>query len=188
MDDDEITQLAWAARAGDRDAATSFIHATSAQLRGVLRHLAGSEQAEDLAQETYLRAFAALPRYAGDAPARLWLLSIARRVAADQVRSTQRRPRASRVTPDDGMAALSASPGPAGRVELQRAVAALDADRREAFVLTRVLGLSYAEAAEVCECAVGTIRSRVFRARADLLQALGEPGEQDSAGGDTALS
>src|SRR5699024_3913815 len=187
MDDDEITRLARSAQGGDRDAATAFIHATSAQLRRVLRHLADSEQAEDLAQETYLRAFAALPRYAGDAPARLWLLSIARRVAADQVRSAQRQPRVSSATLDDGPT-LSVSPGPAGRVELQHAVAALEADRREAFVLTRMLGLSYAETGEVCECAVGTIRSRVFRARVDLLHALGVSGDEGAPGGGAALS
>ena len=50
----------------------------------------------------------------------------------------------------------------------------LTADRRETFVLTQLLGLSYAEAAEVSGCPVGTIRSRVARARADLVQALDE--------------
>ncbi len=50
----------------------------------------------------------------------------------------------------------------------------LEGDRREAFVLTQLLGLSYAEAAEVAGCPVGTIRSRVARARADLVTALGE--------------
>jgi RNA polymerase sigma-70 factor (ECF subfamily) len=47
----------------------------------------------------------------------------------------------------------------------------LDSDRRQALLLTQVLGLSYAEAAEVCGCPVGTIRSRVARARTDLLNA-----------------
>jgi RNA polymerase sigma-70 factor (ECF subfamily) len=51
-------------------------------------------------------------------------------------------------------------------------LARLDADRREAFVLTQVVGMSYAEAAEVAGCPVGTIRSRVARARADLVAAL----------------
>ena len=51
-------------------------------------------------------------------------------------------------------------------------MAALGDDRRSAFVLTQVIGLSYAEAAEVCEVPVGTIRSRVARARADLLDAI----------------
>src|SRR5699024_8588501 len=81
-------------------------------------------------------------------------------------------PRVSDVELAGGRMDFRASPGPSGRVELQQAVAALESDRREALVLTRMLGLSYAEAAEVCECAVGTIRSRVFRARAELLDSL----------------
>jgi RNA polymerase sigma-70 factor (ECF subfamily) len=52
-------------------------------------------------------------------------------------------------------------------------LARLDGDRREAFVLTQLLGLPYAEAAEVAGCPVGTIRSRVARARADLVESLG---------------
>jgi RNA polymerase sigma-70 factor (ECF subfamily) len=62
---------------------------------------------------------------------------------------------------------------PAGSVAMRALVAALERERREAFVLTQVLGLSYAEAADVCACPVGTIRSRVARARADLVDALG---------------
>ena len=66
-------------------------------------------------------------------------------------------------------------------------LARLDHDRREAFVLTQLLGLSYAEAAEVADCPVGTIRSRVARARADLVSSLpGVTGE--SGGGDVAHS
>jgi RNA polymerase sigma-70 factor (ECF subfamily) len=53
-------------------------------------------------------------------------------------------------------------------------VTALDPDRRAAFVLTQLLDLSYAEAADVCECPVGTIRSRVARAREDLVAALAD--------------
>ncbi len=60
----------------------------------------------------------------------------------------------------------------AGRYELAVLVHALEPGRREAFVLTQVLGLDYAEAAEVCGCPIGTIRSRVARARADLSRAL----------------
>ena len=62
------------------------------------------------------------------------------------------------------------------RVARQAAVASLAPDRREAFVLTQIVGLGYAEAAEVCACPVGTIRSRVARARADLVAALEVPG------------
>jgi RNA polymerase sigma-70 factor (ECF subfamily) len=55
--------------------------------------------------------------------------------------------------------------------ELDDLLADLDPDRRTSFVLTQLLGYSYAEAAEVCECPVGTIRSRVARARAELAEA-----------------
>jgi len=71
-----------------------------------------------------------------------------------------------------------------GEVDLDEAIRALAPERREAFVLTQVTGLSYAEAAEVCEVPVGTIRSRVARARADLLDAVAagvdEPGSARS--------
>lgn len=56
-------------------------------------------------------------------------------------------------------------------VELDDVLATLDEDRRSAFVLTQLLGYSYQEAAEVCGCPVGTIRSRVARARGDLIEA-----------------
>jgi RNA polymerase sigma-70 factor, ECF subfamily len=62
-------------------------------------------------------------------------------------------------------------------------VRALTGDRRDAFVLTQVLGLGYAEAAEVCGCPIGTIRSRVARARRDLVEVLELDLRRSSAGG-----
>lgn len=165
--DDEITRWALAAKAGDRAAAESFVRATQRDVQRMLAHLSGPAEADDLTQETFLRAMRSLPRFAGRSSARTWLLSIARRVAVDHVRSAVRRPRT---------AALEEWSGHGGRFEdgvlLRRLVEALPADRREAFVATQVLGLSYAEAAEVCDCPVGTIRSRVARARDDLMAAL----------------
>ncbi len=69
-----------------------------------------------------------------------------------------------------------------GPVELDALVAALDPDRREAFVLTQLLGLRYDEAAEVCGCPIGTIRSRVARARLDLAAALSADSDQVADG------
>ncbi|MBB2947846.1 RNA polymerase sigma factor (sigma-70 family) [Actinoplanes lutulentus] len=73
----------------------------------------------------------------------------------------------------------AADPHSRPRFEEQQALtdllAGLSDERREAFVVTQVLGLSYAEAAEVCECPVGTIRSRVARAREDLVTAMSHP-------------
>jgi len=112
-----------------------------------------------------VRALSSLGRYRGDAPVRLWLLSIARRVCADHVR---RRQRTRRLT--DRLARhVTATATPAPEV-VDDLLAGLDDDRREAFVLTQMVGLSYEDAAGVVGCPIGTIRSRVARARADLLE------------------
>lgn len=176
-DDAHATALALAAGAGDRVALTAFIRATQRDVHRFLAHLSGRDEAEDLAQETYLRAVRSLPRFAGRSSARTWLLAIARRVAADQVRQGVTRPRTTAV--DDWETAVAGSPahrrsGFVDGVLLRELVAGLDPDRRDAFVLTQVLDLSYAEAAEVCGCPVGTIRSRVARARDDLVRAMDE--------------
>ena len=173
-DDSQITAWALAAGQGDADALAAFIRATQRDVHRFLSHLSGPAEAEDLRQETYLRALGSLHRFAGEAPARTWLLSIARRAAADAVRRARRRPRTDGV---EMWEALGDNPmvvrGPAeGEVLLRILVEGLDSDRREAFVVTQVLDLSYAEAAEVCGCPIGTIRSRVARAREDLVAAL----------------
>jgi RNA polymerase sigma-70 factor (ECF subfamily) len=177
-----VTALALAASAGDRTALTTFIRATQRDVYHFLTHLCARDEAEDLTQETYLRALRSLPSFAGRSSARTWLLSIARRVAADQIRRASARLRTSAV--EDWDVAVAADPthhrsGWEEGVLLRELVAGLEADRRDAFVLTQVLGLSYATAAEVCGCPVGTIRSRVARAREDLVRAmnsLGWPG------------
>jgi RNA polymerase sigma-70 factor (ECF subfamily) len=170
---DEITSWALAAKAGDRAAATAFIRATSHDVHRFLTHLADRGDAEDLVQETYLRAMSALRRFDARAQARTWLFAIARRVAADHVRTARRRPRLAAVA--DWRLAAEGS-GRSRRVDdeviLHHLLDGLDPDRRDAFVCTQVLGLSYAEAAQVCGCPVGTIRSRVSRAREDLIAAL----------------
>lgn len=165
-----MTALAFAAGRGDDVAAGRFVRASQAEVWRLLAHLANRDVADDLTQETYLRAFGALPRFRGESSARTWLLAIARRVAADHLRSRDRRPQGVAVdAPDLPVAGAD----PADHVPVSLLLARLDSDRREVFVLTQLLGLSYAEAGEVCGCPVGTVRSRVARARADLVDALG---------------
>jgi RNA polymerase sigma-70 factor (ECF subfamily) len=167
MDDyDEITTAALRARRGDAAAASEFVRATQADVWRLCAHLGSADQADDLTQDTYARAFASLHRFLGRSSARTWLLSIARRVCADAVRSAQQ---ARRLAPPE----TKTVEDPAGSVAVRALVAALEPQRREAFVLTQVVGLSYAEAADVCSCPVGTIRSRVARARADLVDGMG---------------
>ncbi|GAB2992401.1 sigma-70 family RNA polymerase sigma factor [Amycolatopsis acidiphila] len=174
MDDDEITRAAFAAAKGDAAAARRFVAGTQRQLHRLLSYLSSPGVADDLTQETYLRAFAALSGFEGRSPARMWLLAIAKRVAADHLRTIRRRPVPAQT--EDWVATAEQNgaytPDPGRVVALRRLITELDAERRDAFVLTQVIGLSYAEAAEVCDCALGTIRSRVFRAREELTAAV----------------
>lgn len=168
---DELARVAAAAATGDPLAAAALVRATQADVWRLCAHLGDRQSADDLTQETFLRAFGSLHRFAGRSTVRTWLLSIARRTCADAIRSRRRR-RMVLVGDDD----LLERPDTADRVAEGAAVddllARLHPDRREAFVLTQLMGLPYAEAAEVAGVPVGTIRSRVARARADLVDAL----------------
>jgi RNA polymerase sigma-70 factor (ECF subfamily) len=170
-DDLQTTELALAAGAGDRTALAAFIRATQRDVYRFVCHLCARDEAEDLTQETYLRALRALPRFAGRAAAQTWLLTIARRVCADHVRSAVRDRRLAAAAALAG-GAPAPVPDASEAVAVRALLAGLDPDRREAFVLTQLVGLSYPEAAEVCGCPVGTIRSRVARARGDLVRIL----------------
>jgi RNA polymerase sigma-70 factor (ECF subfamily) len=167
---DELTRLALQARHGDDAALTGFVQRTQADVWRLVAHLVDRDSADDLTQEVYVRAVPALARFRGDAPARLWLLAIARRTCADELRRRIRRRR--RVTVEPIGETDPQAPGDdTSAVDLADLVSDLDADRRTAFVLTQLLGLSYDEASGVCGVPIGTIRSRVARARADLLHA-----------------
>lgn len=169
--DEALTELALRAGAGDRDAATEFIRHTYQQVWRVLVVLSDRGVAEDLTQETFARTVRSFPTFRARAPARAWLLSIARRVAADNLRSAARRPRTESRTEFDPTMVVTGDESET--VALRTLIRQLDPDRRLAFELTQLLGLSYTEAAEVCDCPVGTVRSRVARARTDLAIAMG---------------
>lgn len=163
---DAWTLLACAARDAapeDRARATeAFAAATWQDVWRLCAHLGDRDRADDLAQETYVRVLRSLGSYRGESPVRPWLFSIVRRVVADDIAGRQRRRR-------EPVGAVRDVPDHQGSVVLESLLASLDPDRRLAFVLTQVLGYSYADAAEACGCPVGTIRSRVARAREDLV-------------------
>jgi RNA polymerase sigma-70 factor (ECF subfamily) len=168
---DEVTALALAARRGDHLALSSFIRRTWSDVVRLVTAVAGHDLAEDAAQDTYVRAIRGLPAYRGDAAARTWLLSIARRAAVDAVRVASRRRRLTRLLADRAEpATVEVSLGDSALTD--ELLARLEPDRRTAFVLTRLLGFDYAGAAAICGCPVGTIRSRVARARDQLIREL----------------
>lgn len=162
-----------AARDGDPTAQAEFVRVTQVEVWRFVAALVDPGSADDLTQETYLRAFRALPSFQGRSSARTWLLGIARRACADHVRTVVRRRRL-----DERLATQAHTegpyPDPAAQLGAADLLRRLPDDRRGAFVLTQVLGLSYAEAADVEGVPVGTIRSRVARARADLVESLGD--------------
>ncbi|QFZ19430.1 RNA polymerase sigma factor SigC [Saccharothrix syringae] len=177
--DDAVTEWAVAAGSGDRAALERFIRATQRDVWRLVAHLTDPGRADDLAQEVYLRVLRSLPNFEARSSARTWLLSIARRTVVDHLRAAGSRPAIAWSVDHEQAAERAAAPGRAGFedvVELNLMLADLAPERREALLLTQVLGLSYAEAAEVCGCPVGTIRSRVARAREDLLRDQGNEG------------
>ncbi|WP_405982462.1 sigma-70 family RNA polymerase sigma factor [Streptomyces sp. NBC_00158] len=178
--DAEVTRLALAARDGDPAKADRLVRALHRDVWRYVAYLSADAQAaDDLTQDVFLRALAALPRFEGRSSARTWILSIARRTVVDSVRRAAARPRLS--DRDDWQAAAERSqphglPGFDDGIALAELLAAVPAERREAFVLTQLVGLPYAEAAVAAGCPIGTVRSRVARARTTLMGLLEDTG------------
>jgi len=170
-DGEDLRPLIDGAIEGDDRATRDLIRATQERVRRLCTTLGSGDDFDDLVQETYLRAWRSLPGFRGDSTTFVvWLLRIARNTCADQVRRRTRRRHLLRrlsLAPRDDLVA-----GPPGRLELDDLLDRLPPDWRDAFVLTQVVGLAYAEAAAVCECPIGTIRSRVARARGRLVALL----------------
>ncbi|WP_329349166.1 sigma-70 family RNA polymerase sigma factor [Streptomyces sp. NBC_01261] len=178
--DESLTNWALAARHGDSVAVDHLVRALHRDVLRYVSHLCADPQAvDDLAQDTFLRALGSLHRFEGRSSARTWLLSIARRAVIDSYRRAAARPRLSDV--QDWQLAVELAqprglPGFEDGVALLDLLAVLPDERREAFLLTQLLGLPYEEAAELSNCPVGTVRSRVARARATLLDLLADGG------------
>jgi RNA polymerase sigma-70 factor (ECF subfamily) len=176
---DEVT-LARAQR-GDRDARAALITRYQRPVFALLSRMLSRQRAliEDMAQETFLRVLRALPTFDARGPARLgtWILTIATRLVLDHFR---RRPE--NVLDLQAAGAMpTALPRPdqdvdrrALAVELLRAVDELGAPFRAAFLLREAHGLSYDEIASVLEVDIGTVKSRLARARRALQTALAE--------------
>lgn len=174
--DEAVTLLALAARDGDPVAVDQFVRALHRDVRRYVAYLSADPQsAEDLTQETFLRALGSLHRFEGRSSARTWLLSIARRTVVDSLRHKAARPKIA--DRDDWQTAAEQSqprglPGFEDGIALAELLAAIPAERREVFVLTQLMGLPYAEAALMVGCPIGTVRSRVARARSSLIDLL----------------
>jgi RNA polymerase sigma-70 factor, ECF subfamily len=136
-------------------------------------------RADDLVQETLLKAWDHLDSYQEGTNLRAWLFTILRNTYFSECRKRRRE-----VEDRDGSRAaqLSVCPNQQGHLDMQdfrRALNRLPADQREALVLVGAAGFSYEDAALVSGCAVGTIKSRVNRARRKLTELLGVAGSSE---------
>jgi RNA polymerase sigma-70 factor (ECF subfamily) len=155
------------ARSGDLQAFEELVRAYQAEVFRFAWHLTRDRSlAEDVTQETFLRTFRFMGGFRGEQRFGSWLFSIARNCAMDVLRRT----RAS--FPDDVPAGTVADAS--ARAELNAALRSVTPEHREAFLLVEVFGMSYQEAADVLGVAVGTVKSRMFRARQALCAAIAD--------------
>jgi RNA polymerase sigma-70 factor (ECF subfamily) len=145
------------------------------RLRRLARALAGQvADADDLVQTVLERALARAAQWRPDAALDKWVFAIARNAWRDELRARGRSQNL--FVAEEAAAAVAdvANARPADRVELAAALAALPPDHREVVALVLVEGMSYGEAAELLEIPVGTVTSRLARARTSLQAHLGK--------------
>src|SRR5262245_46916341 len=162
------------ARRGDREAFAAVIRHYDPGLRSLAYRLLGDrDRMDDALQETYVKAFRALPRFRGASGLGTWLYRIAYRACLDELERS-RRSRA--VAIDDEHEPIDPQPDVAEtvaeRTVLAEALAALPPEDRAAVLLVDAQGFDYRSAGEVLRVPVGTVASRLNRARATLRRAL----------------
>ena len=143
----------------------------------IARYVQDPAEVLDVAQEAFMKAYRAIPRFRGDSAFYTWMYRIAINTAKNYLAAQARRPRESGVDVTDaeqfdGVAELKEYATPEGLAlteEIQQtviaAIEALPQDLKVAISLRELEGLSYEDIARVMECPIGTVRSRIFRAR-----------------------
>ena len=176
--DDSDQQLVERVQAGDKAAFDLLVRKyQNRMLKLVGRFVSDAAEAEDVAQEAFLKAYRALASFRGDSAFYTWLYRIAINTAKNALVSNRRRPvdfDLDLQDPEqyDRHARLKEGDTPEGvllteeiRNVVEHAMEQLPEDLRTAIVLRELEGLSYEEIAEAMDCPVGTVRSRIFRAR-----------------------
>jgi len=178
MSDDSDQQLVERVLQGDNRAFTLLVVRYQHKVLGLIgRFVQDAHEAEDVAQEAFLKAYRALPSFRGDSAFYTWLYRIAVNTAKNHLVSRSRRPPADDVSVDDAqrseeLTVLHELGTPEANLEkedlqrvLHQAIEALPEELRTAFSLREFSGMSYDEITQVMDCPVGTVRSRIFRAR-----------------------
>ncbi len=156
------------AREGDLSAFEDLVRAYQGDLwRFAYSYTRDRALAEDVTQEAFLRAYRFLGSFRGDSKFSSWLFRIARNCALDLIHARKGQEERALRAPDP-----IGPTDPIARLELQTALGAVSEDHREPFLLIEVFGLSYQETADVLHVKVGTVKSRMHRARAAMMGAL----------------
>ena len=162
-----------AAQRGDVRAFEQLVRAFQGEIwRLCVQLLRDESLAHDVTQESFVRAYRFLPRYRGDAKFSTWLFSISRNCALDEIRRAGRRKRV-RDRLEAEPSRLQSDPTVA--IEVRESLEALSLDLREPVIFIDMFGCSYNEVARILDLPVGTVKSRVHRARGQLASLLREP-------------
>jgi RNA polymerase sigma-70 factor (ECF subfamily) len=162
---DLLTSTALKARDGDRVALEGLMRLVQGDVWRLCKYMVDAQSADDLAQDALIKMIGSLHRVTAEHNVRAWTLGIARHTCLDEIRRRQRRRKLQKDYEGTRPVLVSADDS---SLDIRELIAHIDVDRRDAFVLTQLVGLSYEEVAEMCECPIGTVRSRVARARLDL--------------------
>lgn len=182
MTDEELVKKA---RKGDQRAFDLLVRKYQHRLFALIsRYVRDQNEVQDIAQEAFIKAWRALPRFRGDSAFYTWLYRIAVNTAKNHLVSLGRRPPGSDIDAEEaeqfiGAEGLQDIGTPESKLMSQeleavihKALDALPQELRTAVTLREFEGLSYEDIAAVMECPVGTVRSRIFRAREAIEQAM----------------
>jgi len=173
MTSDDDAALMAEARAGSRIALSRLIDRHQQAVRAFLRRVAADrEEADDLAQETFVTAWTQLGAWRGQSTVRAWLLGIAWRKARSAGRSLFRRMARDGAWAETEAMRPGSGGGPEDRLALQDAMTRLNLQERAAVALCLAEDISHAEAAGILDLPLGTVKSQVQRGRAKLLEVL----------------
>ena len=187
LNDQELMRIV---QAGDFSPATEIYDRYSSRIYNfAYRFLKNSEAAEDAAQEVFVKMLKHANQFHGDAKLSTWLFSITANWCRDYLRKSDNKakeaeevliqiPAPAELAPDRNLERRQ------NEERIQRALGALTPEQREAILLSRYQGLSYAEIAQIAGCSEGAVKTRVFRAMETLKKAL----TAEAQGGDRCLN